>query len=261
MYPPPVRVDLNCDMGESFGRWELGADTAVMPHISSANIACGAHAGDPAVMRRTLRLARDHGVACGAHPGLADLAGFGRREIPISPAEAADLVLWQLGALEAIARAEEIALKHVKPHGALYNMAARDAALGTAIAQAVAKFDPRLVLFGLAGSPMLDAGRSAGLTVAAEGFADRAYEADGSLTPRHLPGAVIHDIPLAVARAVRMVTESRVTARDGADISLHVETICVHGDTPGAAGLARALRQGLAAAGVQVAPAGGVAVR
>lgn len=256
-----MRVDLNCDMGESFGRWELGADPAIMPHISSANIACGAHAGDPAVMRRTLRLARDHGVACGAHPGLADLAGFGRREIPISPGEAADLVLWQLGALEAFARAEAIALTHVKPHGALYNMAARDAALGTAIAQAVATFDPRLVFFGLAGSPMLDAGRAAGLTVAAEGFADRAYEPDGSLTPRHLPGAVIHDTALVVARAVRMATESRVTARNGADMSLHVDTICVHGDTPGAAGLARALRQGLETAGVQVTSAGGVAVR
>jgi UPF0271 protein len=241
-------------MGESFGRWELGADGAVMPHISSANIACGAHAGDPAVMRRTLRLAQAHGVACGAHPGLADLAGFGRREIPISPAEAVDLVLWQMGALEAIARAEGIPLRHVKAHGALYNMAARDAALGAALAQAVAQFDRTLVLFGLAGSAMLDAGRAAGLTVAAEGFADRAYEADGSLTPRSVPGAVIQDPAVAVSRAVRMVLESRVEGRDGSDIPLRVDTICVHGDTPGAADLARALRQGLEAAGVRIAP-------
>jgi UPF0271 protein len=252
-----MQVDLNCDMGESFGRWALGADAEVMPHITSANIACGAHAGDSAVMRRTLRLARTHGVACGAHPGFADLAGFGRREIPVSPAEAVDLVLPQLGALEAIARVEEIPLRHVKAHGALYNMAARDAALGAAIAEAVARFDRSLVFFGLAGSGMLEAGRAAGLTVAAEGFADRAYEPDGSLTPRGVPGAVIHDASVVVARAVRMVTESRVTARDGSDIPLHVDTICVHGDTPGAAALARALRQGLEAAGVRVAPAGG----
>jgi len=254
-----MRVDLNCDMGESFGRWELGSDDAVMPHISSANIACGAHAGDPAVMRRTLRLASAHGVACGAHPGFADLAGFGRREILITPAEATDLVLCQLGALAAIARAEGVTLRHVKPHGALYNMAARDAALGAAIAQAVAQFDRTLVFFGLAGSPMRDAGRNAGLTFAAEGFADRAYEPDGSLTPRSQPGAVIHDLSIVVERAVRMVTESRVTARDGSDIPLHVDTICVHGDTPGAADLARVLRQGLAAAGVQVTPARGSA--
>lgn len=252
-----MRVDLNCDMGESFGRWELGADAAVMPHISSANIACGAHAGDPAVMRRTLRLAATHRVACGAHPGFADLAGFGRREIPITPAEATDLVLWQLGALGAIARAEGVPLRHVKPHGALYNMAARDPALGAAIAQAVVQFDRDLVFFGLAGSPMLDAGRAAGLTVVAEGFADRAYEPDGSLTPRSVPGAVIHDSSLVVERAVGMVTASRVTARDGSNIPLHVDTICVHGDTPGAADLARALRQALEAAGVKVMPAGG----
>lgn len=251
-----MRVDLNCDMGESFGRWELGADEAVMPHITSANIACGAHAGDPAVMRRTLRLAAARGVACGAHPGFADLAGFGRREIPIAPADAADLVLWQLGALSALARSEGVPLRHVKAHGALYNMAAREAALGAAIARAVAQFDRTLVFFGLAGSAMLDAGRAEGLTVAAEGFADRAYEPDGSLTPRGVPGAVIHDLDMVVARAVRMVMESRVTARDGSDIALQIDTICVHGDTPGAAGLARALRQGLEAAGVQVAPAG-----
>ena len=251
-----MRVDLNCDMGESFGRWELGADAEVMPHITSANIACGGHAGDPAVMRRTMRLAERHGVACGAHPGFADLAGFGRREIPITPAEATDLVLWQLGALTAIARSEGVTLRHVKPHGALYNMAARDTALGAAIADGVAQFDRSLVFFGLAGSPMLDAGRAAGLIVAAEGFADRAYEADGSLTPRAVPGAVIHDVSLVVRRAVRMVTESRVTARDGSEIRLQVATICVHGDTPGAADLARALRQGLETARVRVTPTG-----
>jgi UPF0271 protein len=255
-YPVRVRVDINCDMGESFGRWELGADADVMPHISSANIACGAHAGDPAVMRRTLRLAREHGVACGAHPGFADIAGFGRREIPLSASEARDLVLWQIGALDAIARSEGIALRHVKAHGALYNMAARDPSLGEAIAGAVAEFDRRLVFFGLAGSALREAGRRAGLDVAAEGFAVRAFEPDGSLTPRSVPGAVIHDVAVVVARAIRMVRESRVTARNGADITLKIDTLCVHGDTPGAASLARALREGLEGAGVRVTPCG-----
>jgi UPF0271 protein len=248
-----MRVDLNCDMGESFGRWELGADAEVMPHITSANIACGAHAGDPAVMRRTLRLAREHGVACGAHPGFADLAGFGRREIPMTPEEIADLVIVQIGALQAIARSDGIRLTHVKPHGALYNMAARLPVLADAIAGAVASLDTSLVLFCLAGSPMIAAAERAGLTAAAEGFADRSYEPDGSLTPRSVAGSVIHDRQQVVARAVRMVRESRVTARNGEDIDLRVETICVHGDTRGAADLARALRAGLDAAGLTVA--------
>jgi UPF0271 protein len=254
-----MRIDINCDMGESFGRWELGADADVLPHVSSANIACGAHAGDAAVMRATLRLAKQHGVACGAHPGFADLAGFGRREIPITGGEARDLVLWQIGALDAIARSEGVRLRHVKAHGALYNMAARDRALAEALATAVAEYDRSLVFFGLAGSVMLEAGRRAGVIVAAEGFADRSYEPDGSLTPRSIPGSVIHDTAQVVARAVRMVRESRVTARNGADVPLRIDTLCVHGDTPGAAALARALREGLDAAGVTVRPAGGAA--
>ena len=251
-----MRVDLNCDMGESFGRWELGADAAVMPHITSANIACGAHAGDTAVMRRTMRLAREHGVSCGAHPGFADLAGFGRREIPTAPAEAGDLVLYQLGALAAIAQAEGIPLAHVKAHGALYNMAARDTRLADAIAAAIAGFNRELVFFGLAGSGMLDAGRRAGLTVAAEGFADRSYEPDGSLTPRSMPGSVIHDVTEVVARAARMVREGRVRARNGSDIEIRVDTLCVHGDTPGADRLAAALRAGLEAADIDVQAVG-----
>ena len=251
-----MQVDLNCDMGESFGRWELGADEAIMPHISSANIACGAHAGDTAVMRRTVRLAVRHGVACGAHPGFADLAGFGRREIPISPTDAGDLVLYQLGALAAIAASEGARLRHVKAHGALYNMAARDRALTEAIAGAVASFDRTLIFFGLAGSAMLEAGRQAGLSVAAEGFADRSYEPDGSLTPRSLAGSVIHDVDAVVARAIRMARDGRVQARSGTDIPLRVETICVHGDTPGADRLAAALRSGLLAAGIEIAAPG-----
>jgi UPF0271 protein len=247
-----MQVDLNCDMGESFGRWELGADAAIMPHITSANIACGAHAGDTAVMRRTLRLALTHDVACGAHPGFADLAGFGRREIPIGPSEAGDLVLYQLGALAAIAASERVPLRHVKAHGALYNMAARDRGLTQGIVSAVASFDRSLIFFGLAGSEMLDVARHAGLTVAAEGFADRSYEPDGSLTPRTIAGSVIHDINTVVGRAVKMIRERRVVARNGAEISLNVDTICVHGDTPGADRIAAALRRGLEDAGIQV---------
>lgn len=249
-----MTVDLNCDMGESYGRWALGDDAAVLPHISSANIACGGHAGDAVVMRRTLKLAQQHGVACGAHPGFVDLASFGRREIPISASEAADLVLLQIGALGAIGKSERISLAHVKAHGALYNMAARDAALGEAIAHAVAAYDRSLIFFGLAGSSMLEAGRRAGLSVASEGFADRSYEPDGSLTPRSVAGSVIHDLDAVVARACRMARESRVTARNGSEITLKVDTICVHGDTPGAAGLARALREGLQRAGIEVRP-------
>jgi 5-oxoprolinase (ATP-hydrolysing) subunit A len=172
-------IDINCDMGESFGPWQMGADAQVMPHITSANIACGAHAGDATVMRRTAAMARDAGVAIGAHPGFADLQGFGRREMTVDPREMEDALLAQIGALEAIARAEGMRLQHVKAHGALYNMAARDRVLADAIARAIAAFDRSLIMFGLPNSPMIEAGRAAGLRVAAEGFADRAYQPDG----------------------------------------------------------------------------------
>ena len=243
-------------MGESFGAWRMGADADVMPHVTSANIACGFHAGDPAVMRRTVRLAREHGVAVGAHPGFPDLPGFGRRDLQVSPREAEDLVLYQLGALAAMAKAEDVAIAHVKPHGALYNMATRDRALAGAIAKAVAAFDRRLVLFGLAGSVMLAAGREAGLIVAAEGFADRGYEPDGSLAPRSRSGAVLTDPAAVVARAVRMLRDGVVTATDGRDVALEVQTLCVHGDTPGAAALAHDLRSGFEAAGIAVRATG-----
>jgi UPF0271 protein len=250
-------IDLNCDMGESFGPWSMGADEQVMPHITSANIACGAHAGDPVVMRRTVRLAQASGVAVGAHPGFADLQGFGRREMSVDPAELEASLIAQVGALSAIARAEGAALQHVKPHGALYNMAARDRRLADAIARAIAAVDPSLIFFGLPGSPMLDAGRAAGLRVAAEGFADRAYEPDGSLTPRSRSGAVIHDVDAVVARAVRMATEGVVLTAAGQEVALRVETICVHGDTPGAAELARRIHDALGRRGVGIAPIGG----
>jgi 5-oxoprolinase (ATP-hydrolysing) subunit A len=243
---------MNCDMGESFGPWTMGADDQVMPNITSANVACGAHAGDPRVMRRTVRAAKAHGVSVGAHPGFADLQGFGRREIRADPSEVEDSLIAQIGALAAIARAEGVPLRHVKAHGALYNMAARDRALADAIARAVMAFDPSLIMFGLPKSPMIDAGMAAGLRVAAEGFADRSYEPDGSLTPRSRPGAVIHDAAVVVERAVRMARDGVVLTPGGKEIPLAVDTICVHGDTPGAPELTKRIRAGLEAAGIQV---------
>jgi 5-oxoprolinase (ATP-hydrolysing) subunit A len=250
--PQPQSVDLNCDLGESFGAWTLGHDAEVMASITSANIACGYHAGDPGVMRRTVRLARDAGVAIGAHPGLPDLAGFGRRDMHVSADEVTGMVLYQVGALAAIARAEGVTLQHVKPHGALYNVAARDRVLAEAIADAVRVFDPSLVLFGLAGSALVAAGEALGLRVAAEVFADRAYRADGSLVPRGTPGAVIADPAQVAARAVEMVRYGRVTATTGERVTLRADTICVHGDTPDAPALAGSLRAALAGAGIAV---------
>jgi UPF0271 protein len=247
-------IDLNSDLGESFGPWPMGADEALMPSITSANIACGFHGGDPSVMRRTIQLAKQHGVAVGAHPGFPDLSGFGRREMQLSPREVEDVVLYQVAALAGVAAAEGVTLQHVKAHGALYNMAARDAVLAAAIARAVASFDPRLILLGLPNSPLLVEGRKAGLRVAAEIFADRTYEADGSLTPRRVAGSVIHDPAQVVDRAVAMVTTRQVTATDGSAIPIAAHTLCFHGDTPGAADLARRVRAGLEAAGVRIAP-------
>lgn len=247
-----MSIDINCDIGESFGPWVMGADAEVMPHITSANVACGAHAGDPRIMRRTVRAAKAHGVAVGAHPGFADLQGFGRREMQADPSEVEDSLLAQIGALAAIARAEGVPIRHVKAHGALYNMAARDRTLAEAIARAIKAFDPSLVMFGLPNSPMMEAGVAAGLRVAAEGFADRSYEADGSLTPRSRAGAVIHDVDRVVDRAVRMVRDGVVLTSDGKEIPLKVDTICVHGDTPGASVLTQRIRAALVAAGIQV---------
>lgn len=247
-----MKIDLNSDLGESFGPWSMGDDGALMASISSANIACGFHAGDPGAMRATVTLARDHGVAIGAHPGFPDLAGFGRREIKASPREVEDFVLYQVAALAGMAAAQGVRLQHVKAHGALYNMACRDRTLADGIARAVAALDPTLILFGLPNSELMRAGEQAGLRVAAEVFADRAYEPDGSLASRQKPGSVIHDAAAVVARAVRMVLSREVLATDGTVIPLSADTICLHGDTPGAAGLARAVRQGLEAAGIQV---------
>jgi len=208
------------------------------------------------VLRRTIKLAKSHGVAIGAHPGFPDLVGFGRRELQVTPAEAEDFVLYQIAAVAGMAAAEGVKLQHVKPHGALFNMAVRDAALAAAIAKAVAAFDPSLILFGLPGSEIIGAGRAAGLRVGAEIFADRAYEPDGSLTPRSRPGAVIHDAAEVASRAVRMITARVVDAVDGTIVPLDADTICVHGDTPGAEQLAAGLRARLEAAGVTVAAIG-----
>jgi len=247
-----LTIDLNCDCGESFGPWQLGDDAALLPHVSSANVACGGHAGDPPTMRRTVRLCRELGVAVGAHPGYPDLQGFGRRPIPLEPEEVAAIVLAQIGALHAIARAEGVRLAHVKAHGALYNEAARDERLARAIAGAVAAFDRDLVLVGLAGSALVAAGVEAGLRVAREAFADRGYEADGSLRSRRLPDALILDPAKNLAQALDIALAGQVTSVDGARVALSADTICLHGDTPGAAERATALRRGLAAAGVEV---------
>ena len=247
-----MRIDLNSDLGESFGPWPMGQDAALMSSISSANVACGFHAGDPGAMRATISLARENGVAIGAHPGFQDLVGFGRREMKASPSEVGDLVLYQVSALAGMAAAQGVTLQHVKAHGALYNMACRDRALADAIAKAVAAFDRSLILFGLPNSELLRAGQAAGLKVAAEVFADRAYDPDGSLTSRSTPGSVIHDTPAVVQRAIKMVKDNSVIAVDGSTIALQADTICLHGDTPGAADHARAVRAGLEAAGIRV---------
>lgn len=249
-----MRVDLNADIGESSGIDHTGNDERLLRAITSGNIACGFHAGDPAVMRHTVRAAAKAGVSIGAHPSFHDRDGFGRREMPIEPGDITDLVLYQIGALSAIARAEGAAVRHVKPHGALYNMSAKRADVADAIARAVAAFDDTLRLVGLPGSELLGAGSRLGLSVAAEGFADRSYESDGSLTPRGVAGAVLTDARLAAERAVRMVRDCEVVARDGRTISLKIDTICVHGDTPGAAEIAAAVRDGLEQAGVEVQP-------
>lgn len=247
-----MRIDINADVGESFSAYTIGNDAALMRSITSANVAAGFHAGDPSVLRQTIRLARDARVAVGAHPGFPDLAGFGRREMHLTRKEAEDLVLYQVAAVAGVAAAEGVTIQHVKPHGALFNMAARDADLAGAIARAVAIFDRALILVGPSGSEILRMGAVAGLRVAAEIFADRAYEPDGSLRSRQKPGSVIHDPDLVLSRALTMVSEHYVVASDGSRVRLEAETICIHGDTPGSDRLAAMLRAGLEAGGVVV---------
>ena len=249
-------MDLNGDVGEASSDGPAGQDPALMPHITSANVACGFHAGDPGVMRATVALAREHGVAVGAHPGFPDPEGFGRRELTFSPSDVEDFVAYQVGALAAIAAAQGVRLQHVKPHGALFNMAVRDPALADAIARAAAVIDPTLILVGLPGSEIVAAGKRAGLRTAGEGFADRGYQPDGTLVPRQQQGAVIDDPDRVVPRTVRMVCDQTVEAIDGSCVPLSIDTVCVHGDTPGAADLAARIRAALGEAGVEVKAVG-----
>lgn len=244
-----ARIDLNCDLGEGAGH-----DAELMPLITSANVACGAHAGDEATMRATIALAQQYGVALGAHPGFNDRENFGRLERAVAPGEVFQLVLTQTRALQRLAREAGMRVVHVKPHGALYNMAARTPPLAEAVARAVHEADPRLVVYGLAGSRLLTAARASGLAAASEVFADRTYQADGSLTSRGRPDALIEDEDAAVAQVLRMVREGRVRATDGTDVAIVADTVCLHGDGAHAVEFARRLREALAGAGVAVRP-------
>lgn len=248
-------MDLNADLGESFGAWTLGDDARLVEHLTSANLACGFHAGDFRVMEATVALCREAGVAVGAQPGYPDLLGFGRRPLPFEPDEVESLVRYQIGALEAFCRAAGVEMQHVKPHGALYNQAAADRTLARAIARAVARFSRELALFGLASSePMAAAAADAGLRFVPEAFADRRYLHDGSLQPRSRAGAVIEDAADAAAQALMIATDGAVVAVDGSRVALRAESICCHGDTPGAVEIAASVRSALAASGVRVEP-------
>jgi UPF0271 protein len=254
---PVAKIDLNSDVGESFGNYKLGLDEQVVPLISSANIACGFHAGDPTVMRRTVALAVANGVAVGAHPGLPDLLGFGRRRMDVTLQEIGDYVIYQVGALQAVATSLGGRLQHVKPHGALYNMAVKDPAIWDAVASAISALDRRLIFFALAGPGRgeLEAiGARHGIRIAFEFFGDRAYQPDGSLVPRHLPGAVVHDHDQVAEKVLKLVAENRVVCIDGSEIELRADTICVHGDNPSALALVGKIRETLEAAGVEIGP-------
>ncbi|QDY45457.1 LamB/YcsF family protein [Planococcus glaciei] len=243
------KVDLNCDMGESFGAYQLGNDAEILDFVTSANIACGFHAGDPATMRKTVALALKKNVGIGAHPGLQDLVGFGRRNMAISPQEAYDLTVYQIGALSGFVQAEGGRLQHVKAHGALYNMAAKDAALSEAIAEAVYKVNPELILFGLSGSELMKAGEKIGLRTANEVFSDRTYQQDGTLTPRTQPNALITDPDTAISQVIRMVQENKVHTVQNQDIAIKAETICIHGDGITALEFAAAISKSLKRSG------------
>jgi 5-oxoprolinase (ATP-hydrolysing) subunit A len=238
-------VDLNSDLGESFGLFTIGNDEKVLEYISSANIACGFHAGDHNVMMKTVKKAQHLDVGIGAHPGFPDLGGFGRREIKMSPDEIFNLVVYQVGAIQAVAKVNQAKVQHVKPHGALYNIASKHADVANAIAKAVYAVNPNLILFGLAGSELVRAGETTGLKVANEVFADRTYQTDGTLTSRTDPDAMIHDADHAVLRVIRMVKEGKVTTVDGQDIPIQADTICVHGDEPEALRFVQKLREQL----------------
>lgn len=246
------RVDLNCDLGESFGSYTIGNDDQVIPLITSANVACGYHASDPVVMDQTLSMAKEAGIRIGAHPGFPDLMGFGRRNLSVSPTEAKAYVLYQLGALDAFCRVHGMKMQHVKPHGAFYNMAAKDYELSRAICEGIQEFDPQLIVLALSGGELARAAEDMGLRTALEVFADRAYEEDGSLVNRRKEGAMITDEDLAVARVVRMVKEKKVTAITGKDIPIQADSVCVHGDGAKALAFVEKIRRALTKEGVEI---------
>ena len=248
------KVDLNCDLGESFGNYTCGMDASVIPHISSANVACGFHAGDPLVMDKTVKLAKQYNIAVGAHPGYPDLVGFGRRNMAVSAAELKAMMQYQIGALQAFCKAQGIKLQHVKPHGAMYNMAAKDRKLADAICDAILEIDDSLILLGLSGSEMLKAAKDKGLRYASEVFADRAYEDDGSLTPRALEGSVITDEDEAIKRVLQMVNDGTVVTRSGKVIPIEADSICLHGDGAKAVEFAQRIRAELTDSGVEIVP-------
>jgi UPF0271 protein len=253
--PSQTFIDLNCDMGESYGRWTLGADAEIMPFITSANVACGYHGGDPHVMRQTVALALAHGVAIGSHPGLPDLMGFGRRVMDVSPTDVKDYICYQTGALREFVRVAGGELQHVKPHGILYNMMERDEALARAAGEAVLESGgTRLILMALASGQYDRTCRKRGVRVASEGFADRAYNVDLTLVSRKTPGSLITDPSQAAAQAVKMAMEGKVRTIDGVEVDIAVQTICCHGDTPGAERIVRAVREALEKAGCRVKP-------
>lgn len=247
-------VDLNSDLGESFGRYTLGSDDQVIPLITSANVACGFHASDPVVMEKTIRMAREAGTQVGAHPGYPDLMGFGRRNMNVSPAEAKAYTLYQIGALDAFCKAQGLKLQHVKPHGAFYNMAAKDYKLAKGICEAIASYDSNLILMALSGSEMIRAAEDCGLRAASEVFADRAYEEDGSLVSRTKEGAMITDENEAIARVIRMIKEQKVTSITGKDIPLKADSVCVHGDGAKALAFVEKIREALTKEGIAIRP-------
>jgi UPF0271 protein len=252
----PNRIDINCDLGESFGVYKLGRDAEVMDHISSANIACGWHAGDPLVMEQTVRLAKEKGVAVGAHPGYPDLLGFGRRRMDLSPAEIEAYVLYQMGALAAFAKAHGLPLQHLKAHGALGNVAFVDLEVSKTMARTAARYDQNVIFVALAGTVMVQAAKEVGVRYAEEAYADRIYNPDGTLQSRKIPGSVIHDPEKAARQALTIVKEGYVVAHDGSKVSIKPQTICVHGDTPSAIAILQKIKEELKKASIAVGPMG-----
>ena len=248
------KIDLNSDLGESYGAYVMGRDADIIPLISSANVACGFHAGDPTTMDKTAKVCKAAGAAIGAHPGFNDLVGFGRRNMAVSPADAKAMIMYQVGALDAFCKANGLKMQHVKPHGALYNMAAKDAALAKAICEGIYEYDPTLILLGLANSEMITQAKAVGLPWAAEVFADRAYEDDGTLVARTKEGAMIKDEDEAVARVIRMIKEGKVTSINGKDIEMKPDSVCVHGDSEKALLFVQKIRSALEAEGIEIKP-------